>query len=171
MKFFFVVFGRSRFDSGLDFLNSARDRVLVAHTVDDNGVLFRNFDLTRSAELIHRCLFEFKTEFFADNGTAGKNRDIFEHFFSSVAETGRFNRNAGKRASEFVHDKGRKRFALDILGDDNKFFARLNYLFEQGKNFLNVGDLLVGYENVCVVDNRFHFIGVGYHVRRDVSSV
>ena len=72
---------------------------------------------------------------------------------------------------QLVDDKCGESLALDILSNDNELLAALNDLLEQGKDFLNVGDLLICDKNVSVVDNCFHLIGICYHVRSDIASV
>ena len=46
-----------------------------------------------------------------------------------------------------------------------------NDFFEQGENFLNIGNLVVGNENYGVVEHCLHFLGVGAHVRRRIAAV
>ena len=55
--------------------------------------------------------------------------------------------------------------ALDVLGDDDELLAALNELLEDRENVGDDGDLLIGDQQVSVVDDGFHLLGIGDHVR------
>ena len=92
--------------------------------------------MSGSAEHIGRNVLEFESEFGRDDFAARKDCDIFEHSLSSVAESGRFNRNAVEHAFEFVDDESGKRVAFNVLGDDHKFLSLLSDRLDNGENFL-----------------------------------
>ena len=125
----------------------------------------------RGTKLHKLGVLEFKTKFVGDNLAAGKNGYITEHFLAAVAEARSLNSNAGKCSAELVEDKGGKRLSLDVLGYDKELLARLNNLFKQGKQILNIGNLLVGDKNERVVKYGLHLIRIGCHVGRDVTAV
>ena len=53
----------------------------------------------------------------------------------------------------------------------SSLLAGLDDLLQQGQDLLNVGDLLIGDQDVGVVQNGFHLVGVGDHVGGDVAPV
>ena len=61
--------------------------------------------------------------------------------------------------------------AVDVLGDDEERAADLDGLLERRQHVRNGRDLLVGDQDLGVVQDRFHAIRVGHEVGRDVASV
>ena len=55
--------------------------------------------------------------------------------------------------------------------DDQRRLALLDGLLEGREHVLDARDLLVGDEDERVVEDRFHAVGVGHEVRRDVAAV
>ena len=154
-----------------DLADTALDGLAVACTVNNDGVFLVDLDLTCTAELINGGILQLKAKLAGDDLAAGERCDIGEHFFSSVAEARSLNAHAGERAAELVEDQGGQRLALNVLRDDDELLAGLYDLLEQRQNLLNVGDLLIGDEDVRVVDDSDHLVGIGDHVRRNVAAV
>ena len=125
----------------------------------------------RGTKLHKLGILEFKTKFVGDNLATGKNGDIAEHLLAAVAKAGGLNGNAGKGAAELVEDKGGKRLSLDVLSYNKELFTRLNNLFKQGKQILNIRNFLVSDKNERVVKYGLHLIGIGCHVWCDVTAV
>ena len=90
---------------------------------------------------------------------------------AAVAEGRSLDAHAGEGAAQLVEKDGGERFALDLVGDDDELLAGLHDLLEQGQDLLNVGDLLIGDEDVGVIDDGFHLLGIGDHVGGDVAAV
>ena len=171
LQFFAVKVRGCGFDLALNLCYAAFDGVAVACTVHNGGVLFGNLNLLCAAELGQVCVFQFQTKVGSDDFAACENGDVLQHFFSSVTEAGRLYANTGKRAAQFIDENGGKRFAFDILRDDDQLLTCVDDFLKQGQDFLNVGNLLIGNQNECVVDYGFHFVGVGYHIGGDVPAV
>ena len=151
--------------------NSAFNGFAVTGTVHNRGVLFGDLDLFCTTKLRNVSVFQLQAEVGGDDFAAGQNSDILQHFFSSVTEARCFHANAGEGAAQFVDQNGGKSFAFHVFGDDDQFLTGLNDFFKQRQDFLNVGNLLVGNQNISVVNDRFHFVGIGYHVRGNVAAV
>jgi hypothetical protein len=64
-----------------------------------------------------------------------------------------------------------KRFAFDVLGDDDKRLTRLHHGFEQRQQLVQRGELLLVDEDVGVLHLSAHLLGVGDEVGRDVAAV
>src|SRR3989442_1225333 len=74
-------------------------------------------------------------------------------------------------AAPLVHDEGRERLAVDVFGDDDEVLGGLDELLEHRQDVGDRRDLLVGDEDVRLFDDRFHAVGIGDEVRRDVAAV
>ncbi len=61
--------------------------------------------------------------------------------------------------------------ALHVLGDDEQLLTGLDQLLQQRQNVGDHGDLLVGDEDIRIVDEGFHLVGVGDHIGGDVAPV
>ena len=70
-----------------------------------------------------------------------------------------------------LSNQRRHRFAFDVLGDNQHLAAGLHNLLEQRQDLLNVADLLVGDEDVRVIQHGLHLVGVGRHVGGNVAAV
>jgi hypothetical protein len=53
----------------------------------------------------------------------------------------------------------------------SSFLPALHELLQQGQDVLDVGDLLVGEQDIGVVHDGFHLLGVGDQVGREVAAV
>ena len=84
---------------------------------------------------------------------------------------GRLDRDGLERPADLVDHERRERFALDVLGDDRERLAGLHHVLEDGQQVADVRDLLVRDQDERVLEDRFHAVGVGDEVRRDVALV
>ena len=108
-----------------------------------------------------------QTQLLGDDLAAGQDCDILQHGLAAVAEARRLDGHAGEGAAQLVDNQRGQRFALDVLGDDQQLLAGLHDLLEQRQDLLNVGDLLVGDQDVGVVENGLHLVGVGRPCRAE----
>src|SRR5665647_2791581 len=166
-----VEIGISVLDLRLDLLDAALDGLGVAGAVDDGGVVLRHDDLAGAAELRELGVVELEAHLLGDDLAAGEDGDVLEHALAAVAEAGGLDGDAGERAAQLVHDQGRQSFTLDVLGHDEDLLAGLDDLLEHGEQVLDGADLLVGDEDVRVLEHGFHALGVGDHVRAEVALV
>ena len=74
-------------------------------------------------------------------------------------------------AAETVDDEGRKRFTVDILGDDQETLAGLRHAAENRDEVLGRTDLLLMDQDVAVLEHRFHRRRVGDEVGAEVPLV
>ena len=82
-----------------------------------------------------------------------------QHCLAAIAEAGSLDGHAGEGAAELVDNQGSQGFALDVLGDDQQLLALLHDLLQHGQDLLNVGDLLIGDQDVGVIQHGFHLVG------------
>ncbi len=145
--------------------------LLLTGAVDDRRRVLGDDDATGAAELRDLGVLELEAHLLGDHFAAAEDRDVLEHPLAAVAEARRLDRNAGEGATELVDDERRERLALDVLGDDHEWLARLHRLLEHGQNVADGADLLVRDEDVGLLEHRLHAVLVGDHVGRDVALV
>src|SRR5579859_6624867 len=172
LQLLFVVVAGGLVDLNLDLRDAALDVVRLAAALDDRRVVLGRDDAPRLAELSQCGLVDFLAQLFGDHRAAGERRDVAQHVLAAIAEARRLDREHVEDAAQLVDHQGRQGLAVDVLGDDDQLFAtRLNQLFEDRDDVGDGTDLLVGDEDVRLVDRRFHPRGVGDEVRRDVAAV
>ena len=171
LQFLFIEIGSGLSHSSLDLSDSVLDCLLVAKAVNDNGILLLNLNGLRTAELLHGSILQLQAKLAGDNLSAGQDCDILQHLFSSVAIARCLDSNYVEGTAQLVDDKGGKSLTLNILCDDEQLRAGLYNLLQQRKNFLNVGDLLIGNQDVGIIQNGFHLLHIGSHVSRYITSV
>ncbi len=73
--------------------------------------------------------------------------------------------------ADLVDDQGGEGLALDVLGDDHERLARLHDLLEHRQQVAHGGDLLAHEQDVGVLEDGLHALGVGDEVGGDVALV
>ena len=134
-------------------------------------VVLGDDDAAGAAELRELRVLELEAHLRGDDLAAGEDRDVLQHPLAAVAEARGLHGDAGERAAQLVDDQRRQRLALDVLGDDQQRLARLDRLLEDRQEVADGADLLVGDQDVGVLEHRLHALLVGDHVRRDVALV
>src|SRR5215217_3886636 len=158
-------------DLGLDLVDAALDGVRIAVAVDDRRVVLRHDDAAGAAQLRDLRVLELEAHLLGDDLAAGEDRDVLEHALAAVAEARGLHGDAGEGAAQLVHDERREGLALDVLGDDQQRAAGLDDLLEHGQQVADGADLLVGDEDLGILEHRLHALLVGDHVGRDVALV
>ena len=158
-------------DFGFDLVDAALDRRGVTGAVDDRGRVLGDHHATGASELGELGVLELQAHLLGDHLAVGEDRDVLEHPLATVAEARRLDGHTGERAAQLVHDERRERLALDVLGDDQERLAALDHLLEHRQHVADRADLLVGDQDVGVLEHRLHAVLVGDHVGRDVALV
>ncbi len=112
-------------------INAGRDVRLLARAIHDRGVLLINHDPLGTPEHVDRHALELYAEVGRHQGTAGKDRDVFEHCLTAIAETRSLDGRDLEAAAQLVDDEGRERLALYVLGNDKQWFAGLRHGLEE----------------------------------------
>ncbi len=147
------------------------DLTLISFAVYDDRIFFLNFYRFRAAELIHRRIFQIQSELFRDHFTTGKDRDIFEHLFSSVAIARRFHRYDLERAAQLIQYECAQRLTLYVLCDNEEFRARLYNLLKKRQDLLDVGNLLICNKDIWIFEICFHLIHIRCHISGKITTV
>ena len=171
LELLFVVVRGGVLDLRLDLGHSGLDLVRLAGSVDDRRVVLGGNDATRRPEVLRRDRVELAADLLADDRAAGQDGDVAEHLLAAVAEARGLDRQHLDRAAELVDDQRRKGLTVDVLGDDHHRLALRDRHLERGKHVLDARDLLVGDQDEWVLKDRFHAIGVGHEIGREIASV
>src|SRR5690606_21171799 len=166
-----VVVGVALLDLGPDLVHPALDLLRVAGALDDRRLVLGHHDLAGAAEQVEADVLQLEADLLADDLAAGQHGDVAEHGLAAVTEAGGLDGDRLEGPADLVHDQGRQGLALHVLGDDQQRLARLHDLLEDRQQVLDRGDLLVGDQDVRVLQDRLHPVGVGDEVGRDVALV
>src|SRR2546426_651969 len=80
------------------------------------------------AEILERGRVELAARLFGDDLAVREGRDVLEHGLAAVAEARGLDPEDVERAAELVHDEGRERLAVDVLGHDHEILRDLHQL-------------------------------------------
>ena len=106
-----------------------------------------------------------------DHRRAGQYGDVFEHLLATVAEARSLAGGDLQRAAQLIDHECRQRLAVDILGDDQQRTAALGYRFQDAHELLHRRDLLVGNQDIGLVQLGLHLFGVGDEIGRNIAAV
>ena len=94
-----------------------------------------------------------------------------EHLLAPIAEARGLCRKDRHGAAELVHDERGEGLTVDVLGDDDQRLAPSDGLLERREHVLDARYPLVGDQDEWVLKDRFHPIGIGDEVGREVAAV
>src|SRR5579871_114701 len=166
-----VIVAGGLVDLAANFLHATFDLAVLAFAFDDGGVVLVDGDLLGLAEVGHLNVLELDAEIFGDGLAAGEDGDILQHRLAGIAEAGSLDGRDLQRATELIDDESRQRFAFHVFGDDHERLAALRDLLEQRKQVLHGADLLFVDQDVSVLEHRFHALGIGDEVGREIAAV
>src|SRR3954452_17289479 len=171
LELFAVEVRVGRLDLRLDLLDAGLDRVGLAGTVDERRRVLVDDDTACAAELRDLRVLELEAHLLGDHLGAREDRDVLEHPLAAIAEARRLHGDGLEGAAQLVDDDRRERLALDVLRNDEQRATLLDDLLENRQKVLDRTDLLVGDEDVGILEDRLHALGVRDHVRRQVALV
>src|SRR5581483_2240920 len=166
-----VVVAGGLLDLAADFLYAAFDLGVLSLAFDEGGVVLVDGNFLRLTEVGHLDVLQLDTEVFGDGLAAGENGDVLQHGFAAIAEARRLYRANLQGATQFVDHESCERFALNILSDDEQRLAALGDLLEQREQVFHRADFLFVNEDIGVLEHRFHALGIGDKVRREIAAV
>src|SRR5215213_3285235 len=158
-------------DLGPDLVDPALDVVGVALALDDGGLVLGHDHLAGPPEQVDGDVLELEADLLGDDLAAGEDGDVLEHGLAAVAEPWGLDGGALEGAADLVDDQGGQGLALDVLGDDHDRLGALHDLLQHREQVLDGRDLGVGDQDVGVLQDRLHPLGVGDEVGRDVALV
>src|SRR3954451_12519086 len=159
------------FDLRLDLVDAGFDVGPLAGAADDGGVLLVDHHLLGATKHGQRDVLHLDAEIFRDRLAPGQDRDVLQHGLAAIAEARSLDGRHLQAAAEAVHHKGGQRLAFNVFGDDDQRLAALHDGFQQGKQFIQLRQLLFIDQDVGVFHFDAHLVGVGDEVGRDVAAV
>ena len=110
---------RCRFlNLSLDLSNPCIDCGFFSHTVYDGSVFFLNLYGLCTSKLIQCRLFQIQSQFLRYHFTTCQDRNVTQHFFSSVTISRCLYRNDIERTTQFVDNECGESFAFYVLCDN-----------------------------------------------------
>ena len=158
-------------DLGADLVDATLDLVGVASTLDDGRLVLGDDDLAGAAEQVELRGVELEADLLGDDLATGEDGDVGQHGLATVTEAGSLDGDRLEGATDLVDHEGRQGLAVHVLRDDQQRLAGLHDLLEEGQQVLDAGDLGVDHEDVGVLEDGFHALGVGDEVVADVALV
>ena len=171
LKLLAIIVGGGVLDLLADRSNPSLDRFARASAIDDRRIVLVDRDPLGLAEHVDRDILKLDPKIFADHFSAGQDRNVLEHRLATIAKAWSLDGCDLEPAAKLVDDQSRKRFALDVLGDDEERTARLNHRFQNRKNCLEVRELLLVDEDVRVGQLDLHLFRVGDEIGRKIAAV
>ncbi len=169
---FLPVIIRSRlFDLCSDLLDPCLDIFAFSLSFNDRRVVFVDHDLFGVTQPFHTDVLELHTDIFSDHLSSGEDGDIFQHGFSSVAESRSFNRSAMEGSFKLVDDQCGQSFTFDLFGDDQQRLSHLGHVLQQRQEFSQVADLLLMEKNQRIFEDTFHPVRVSDEIRGQIAPV
>ena len=166
-----IPVGVGALDLGAKLGDAARDLGLLTSAVDDGGVVLGDDDAAGAAEHLEADLVQFETHLGGDDLAAGEDGDVLEHGLAAVTEGGGLDGHGGEGAADLVDHQRGQGLAVDILRHHEQGALGGDDLLQQREQVVHGGDLAGVDEDVGVLQDGFHAVGVRDEVRRQVALV
>ena len=167
-----VVVAGGLFHLCFDLVDATLDFLGVTVALDERRVVLIGDNAAGAAEVLDHDLVEATAKLFGYYLSAGQDGYVLEHFLAAVAVAGSLDGHAVQHTAHLVDDHHCQGLALDVLGNHHQvLLAALHELLKQRQHVVAGAQLLVGDEDVRVLDGGFHAVGVGYEIGRDVAAV
>src|SRR5690606_21738177 len=158
-------------DLPLDLLDASLDVGLGAGTVDDGGGVLGDDHLAGPAQHVERDVLELEADLLGDHGATGEDGDVLEHGLAPLAEAGSLDGGRLEGALELVDHEGGQGLTFDVLGDHQDRLAGLHHPLQDRHQVVDRGDLLVGDQDVGLLEHRLLAIRVGHEVTGEEALV
>ena len=127
--------------------------------------------LTGTAQILDGYAVQLAANFLGNNLAAGEDSNILQHSLAAVAKARSLDSQSLEGTAELVYNDGSQSLAVQILGNDYQLLAHLDNLLKDWQDFVDGGNLFVGNQDVWIIHNGFHLVGISYHVRGDIAAV
>ena len=118
-----------------------------------------------------RTVFESDSGFLVDEFAACKNSNVLENSLPVVSERWCFDCAYLEVVLESVEDESCEELALDVVSDDEQRLLLLVGEFKEGQHVPDVGELLLDYQNVAVLELDLLLLVVSHEVGRNEPPV
>src|SRR6185436_9562402 len=152
-------------------LNAIGDVLLAAGAIDDGGVVLGHTNSLGGAQLLERGLCEGESGAFRDHSSARQNRDVLQHVFAPIAETGRLDGRHLQHTAQLVDDQYGQRLGVDVVGHYEQRPAALRDGLQQRNELPHARQLLLAKQHVRPLELDAHRVRVVDEIRRQVPAV
>ncbi len=166
-----VVVGGGLVDLAADLLHAALDVGALAAALDDRRVLLVDDDALCAAEVADRDVLKLDAEVLGEALPPVRIAMSSSMALRRSPKPGALTAHDIERAADLVDHKGGQGLALDLLGDDEERLAALGDGLQQREQVVERADLLLVDEDVGVLEDGLHGLGVGHEIRREVALV
>src|SRR5882762_1800970 len=171
LQFLAVVVAGGLVDLAANFFHAALHITRLAFAFDDGRVVLVDGDFLGLSEIGQLHVLQLDAQIFRDRLAAGQGCDVLQHCLPTIAEARSLDGRDLQRATKFVHDQSRKRFAFHVLCDDQERLAALGDLLQQRQQVLHRADFLFVDQDVRVLLHRLHALPVIDEVRRKIAAI
>ena len=134
-------------------------------------MLLVHHHLLGPAQIGQPHVLQLDAQLLGDDLTAGEDGDVLEHLLAPVAKAGSLHSTGVEGTPELVHHQGGQGLTLHVLGDDQEGLTGTSHLLQQGEHVPEIGDLLLMDQDVRLLKNSLHLLGIGDEVGGEVASV
>ena len=134
-------------------------------TVDNSSVVLGYIDLVGRAQHFESSLLELESLLLADDYTTGKYGDILEHGLATVAKARSLDSAYLQATTQTVDNQSGESLRVYILGDNQQWTAALSSRLQDRQEVLEVGYLLVVDEDIWILHNTLHLVGICHEIR------
>ena len=155
----------------LDLGDTVIDCVLGTSATNDGCGFLGNLDGLSATEHLCTDLVKVNAELLDDCLAAGENSDVLEHALTTIAVCRSLDCADVQNAAEFVENEGGQSLAVDILSHDEQRCALLLDSLKDRQDVLDGGNLVIGHEDVRIVQLSGESLVVGCEVRGNVTLI
>src|SRR5208337_3638157 len=166
-----VVVAGGLVDLAANFFHAALHISRLAFALDNCRVVFVDGDFLGLSEIGQGHVLQLDPQIFRDGLAAGQSCDVLQHGLAAVAEARSLDGRDLQRATQFVDDQSRQRFAFHVLSDDQQRLAALSDLLQQRQQVFHRADFLLVDQDVSVLLHRLHALRISDEVRRQIAAV
>src|SRR5208282_476878 len=166
-----IVVAGGLFDLAANLFHAALDVAGLAFAFDYCRVVFVDGDLLGLSEIRQLHVLQLDAQIFRDRLAAGQSRDVLQHCLAPIAEARSLDGRDLQRATQFVDDQSRQRFAFHVLSNDQERLAALGDLLQQWQQVFHGADFLFVDQDVRIFLYGLHALRVSDEVGREIAAI
>ncbi len=152
-------------DLGLELLDTGLDCLVTGLAFDDRRSLAARNHPSCSAKVGKRSCLQLATCLLRNELATGEDGNIFKDGHAAVTEARSSQRQHVHGAPHLVNNERGKCLAFDVVRDNDHVVGHLKRLLQKRKQILYCGNLLVGDEDIGVLDDGF----LAVHIRDELG--
>mmetsp|Transcript_5791 Transcript_5791/g.9138 ORF Transcript_5791/g.9138 Transcript_5791/m.9138 type:complete len:201 (-) Transcript_5791:562-1164(-) len=153
-------------DEFASFLNCRR----FTSTAQDDSVVFVNFGLLASSQMLWRHVFQLHSSVFRNDRSSSQERQILHSRLTVVAKSRSLDSTNLDACTKFVNNQGCQGFAFYVFRDDQQRCLALDDGLQNWKQLLHAAHLLLDQQDVRVIQDALLGLGIGDKVRTNVPT-